>query len=204
MASPSRPSQRTRRTILAVSCLLGISIFFFADSYWPDGGFVHESLEWVGIALISVCVVGRTWCILYISKNKNHELIQDGPYSTMRHPLYFFSIVGAIGVGAQAGGITAALVAGFLTWAVLLRMAQVEEDNMLNIFGAKYFEYMMRVPRFRPNFSLYHSRTSLEVFPRQIAVTFFDAMIFFVAVPLMELFDYLHDVGVLPTLIWLP
>lgn len=204
VASPPRPGQRTRRIILAISCLLGLGIFLVADSYWPDGEFVHESIEWIGIGLITVCVAGRTWCILYIGKRKNHDLVQDGPYSMVRHPLYLFSIIGAIGVGAQAGGFTAALVAGFLTWAILHRMSQIEEDNMLEIFGAKYFEYMMRVPRLSPNFSLYHSRTSLEVFPRQIMMTFFDAMIFFVAVPLMEVFDYLHDAGILPTLFHLP
>ena len=204
IAAPSRPSQKTRKTILAASSLLGLSIFFIADSYWPDGEFVHEAIEWVGILLIGVCVVGRTWCSLYIADNKNYALVDDGPYSVARHPLYLFSIIGAIGVGAQAGGFTAALVAGFVTWAILLRMSQIEEDNMLNNFGASYFTYMMRVPRFMPNLSLYQSRDSLQVFPRQIAITFFDAVIFFIAVPVMELFDYLHDAGYLPTLFHLP
>jgi protein-S-isoprenylcysteine O-methyltransferase Ste14 len=204
VASPPRPSQKVRKTVLAVTSLLGLSIFFIADSYWPDGEFVHESIEWVGIVLISICVVGRTWCSLYIAKKKNHDVINDGPYSVARHPLYLFSIIGAIGVGAQAGGFTAALVAGFVTWAIFLRMSQVEEDNMRDIFGAQYFDYMMRVPRFMPKFSLYQSKESLEVFPRQIAITFFDAIVFFIAVPVMELFDYLHDSGVLPTLFYLP
>jgi hypothetical protein len=75
---------------------------------------------------------------------------------------------------------------------------------MIEIFGPRYFDYVMRVPRFLPNLSLYHSRKSLEVFPRRIRVTFFDAAVFFAAVPIMELFDYLHDAGILPTLFWLP
>jgi len=204
LAVAQRPNQRTRRAVLAVACALGISIFFVADSYWPDGGLVHEGIEWVGIALITVCVLGRTWCILYIGNNKNYEMIHDGPYSVVRHPLYVFSIIGAIGVGAQAGGFTAALVGGFLTWAIFLRMAQIEEENMIDLYGARYFDYAMRTPRFMPNFALYFSRRSLQVFPRRIAVTFFDAMIFFVSVPIMEVFDYLHDAKILPTLFSLP
>lgn len=198
------PSQVGRKVALALACLLGVSIFFFTDSYWPDDGAVHESIEWVGIALIVICVVGRTWCSLYIGNRKNREVVHDGPYSMVRNPLYFFSIIGAFGVGAQAGGITAALVCGFLTWAVFSRMAQIEEDHMVEKFGTQYFYYMMRVPRLWPNLSLYHSRKSLEVFPKQIAATFLDASIFFIAVPVMELFDYLHGVGTLPTKIWLP
>ena len=198
------PSQRARRAALAIACALGIGIFLVADSYWPDGSVVHESIEWVGIALITLCVLGRTWCILYIGNNKNLEVVEDGPYSVVRHPLYVFSIIGAIGVGAQAGGFTAALVAGFVTWGVLLVMSQVEEDNMVHLFGARYFAYMMRVPALMPNFSLYHSRPTLAVVPRRIAVTFLDATIFFVSVPIMELFDQLHDTGILPTLFSLP
>ena len=45
VAAPPRPGQRTRRIILAISCLLGIGIFLVADSYWPDGEFVHESVK---------------------------------------------------------------------------------------------------------------------------------------------------------------
>jgi protein-S-isoprenylcysteine O-methyltransferase Ste14 len=198
------PSQVGRKVALALACILGVSIFFFADSYWPDDGPVHESIEWVGIVLIAICVSGRTWCSLDIGNRKTTEVVQDGPYSMVRNPLYFFSIIGAFGVGAQAGGITASLVCGFLTWAVFSRMAQIEEDHMVEKFGTQYFYYMMRVPRLWPNFSLYHSRKSLEVFPAQIVVTFLDASIFFVAMPIMELFDYLHGVGTLPTKIWLP
>lgn len=202
--SARRPSQIGRKIVLALACLLGVSIFFFADSYWPDGGLVHESLEWMGIALISICVIGRTWCSLYIGKRKNIEIVQDGPYSVVRNPLYVFSIIGAFGVGAQAGGITASLVCGFLTWIVFLRMSQVEEQHMINVFGTPYVDYMTRVPRFWPKLSLYHSRKSFEVFPRRIIRTFLDATILFVAVPVMELFDYLHDGRILPTWLLLP
>ena len=198
------PSQIGRKITLALACLLGISFFFFADSYWPDDGSAHERIEIIGVLLIVICVVGRTWCSLYIGNRKNKEVVQDGPYSMVRNPLYMFSIIGAIGVGAQTGGITASLVCGFLTWVVFSRMALIEEDHMIMRFGSQYFYYMMRVPRLWPKLSLYHSRKSLEVFPGRILTTFLDASIFFVAVPLMELFDYLHGVGVLPTMIWLP
>jgi protein-S-isoprenylcysteine O-methyltransferase Ste14 len=203
-ASLRSPSQVGRKIALALGCLLGLSVFIFTDSYWPDEGSVHETIEWIGMVLIAICVVGRTWCSFYIGKRKNKEVVQDGPYSVVRNPLYFFSIIGGFGVGAQAGGITVALVCGFLVWVVFSWMAQIEEDHMVEKFGSQYFYYMMRVPRLWPRLSLYHSRQSLEIFPAQIARTFWDASIFFVAVPVMELFDYLHGAGTLPTKIWLP
>jgi protein-S-isoprenylcysteine O-methyltransferase Ste14 len=203
-ASSGAPSQVGRKIVLALGCLLGLSVFIFTDSYWPDDGSVHEAIEWAGMVLIAICVVGRTWCSLYIGNRKNKEVVQDGPYSVVRNPLYVFSIIGGFGVGAQAGGITVALVCGFLTWVVFSWMAQIEEDHMVEKFGSQYLYYMIRVPRLWPHLPLYRSRSSLEVFPAQIARTFWDASIFFVAVPVMELFDYLHGVGNLPTKIWLP
>lgn len=202
--SASAPSQSGRKLLLALACALGIGVVFFTDSYWPDHGVAHEIIEWIGICLILICIAGRTWCSLYIGNRKNREVVQDGPYSMVRNPLYFFSIVGAFGIGAQAGGITASLVCGFLTWAVLSRMALIEEDHLVDKFGSQYFDYMMRVPRLWPKISLYHSRQSLEVFPSRVVATFWDACIFFVAVPAMEFVDHLHGIGVLPTKIWLP
>jgi protein-S-isoprenylcysteine O-methyltransferase Ste14 len=198
------PNQGLRKLVIVIAGLIASSILFISDSYWPDGGTVHESIEWVGLGLIGICVAGRTWCTLYIGGRKIAERIEDGPYSIMRHPLYVFSIIGSIGVGAQAGGFTIAVACGFLTWAVFLRMARLEEGYMLQTFGADYRRYMERVPRFMPKFSLYRSRASLVVYPRQITATFFDAVAFFIAVPIMELFDYLHDTGALPTLFHVP
>jgi protein-S-isoprenylcysteine O-methyltransferase Ste14 len=204
LAAEGGPTQVERKIVLTLACLLCIGVLFFTDSYWPDVGFAHELIEWIGIGLIAICVAGRTWCSLYIGNRKNKEVVQDGPYSMVRNPLYVFSIIGAFGVGAQTGGITASLVCGFLTWAVFSRMAQIEEEHLVEKFGVQYFYYMMRVPRLWPWPSLYHSRKSLEVFPARVVATFWDASIFFVAVPVMELIDYLHGIGGLPTKIWLP
>ena len=203
-ASVRAPSQFGRKLALALGCLLGIGVLGFTDSYWHDDGLMHESIEWIGIGLIAICVVGRLWCSLYIGNRKYKEIVQDGPYSVVRNPLYFFSIIGAFGVGAQAGGFTVALVCGFLTWLIHSRMALVEEVHMLEKFGSPYFYYMMRVPKLWPHPSLYHSRKSLEIFPAQFITTARDACVFFVAVPVMEMVDYMHGTGALPTMIWLP
>jgi protein-S-isoprenylcysteine O-methyltransferase Ste14 len=45
---------------------------------------------------------------------KIEELVTVGPYSVMRNPLYFFFILGGIGVGAQSGSVVVALICGVL------------------------------------------------------------------------------------------
>ena len=55
-----------------------------------------------------VCIVGRAWCSLYIGGRKKAEIVDRGPYSISRNPLYVFSFMGAFGVGAQTGSVTLA------------------------------------------------------------------------------------------------
>ena len=198
------PSQRVRKAILLVAIALAGASLFVVTSSWPDRGLVHETIEWAGMVLIGLCVAGRTWCSLYIGGRKNFELIQDGPYSLVRNPLYLFSVIGAAGAGAQMGSIGTTLVYGIVTWAIFFWMATVEEAAMQKNFGAAYDNYAAKVLRLWPRFSSYHSRRSLEVYPRKVIVTFLDASLFWVAVPLMEAFGYLHAAGFLPTLLRLP
>ena len=72
--------------------------------------FSNNALEWtypavpgvmmlIGCALVGVATVGRLWCALYIAGYKTDKLITSGPYSMCRNPLYFFSLLGGIGVG---------------------------------------------------------------------------------------------------------
>ena len=204
LLADQRLSQRARRITLAIACALGIGIFLVAGPYWPDEGFVHEGIELIGVGLITICVLGRAWCIFRRGDSTKVEMVEDGPYSVVRHPMYVFAIIGAFGMGAQSGGVTAAVVSGFVTWIILSMLSERDDENMVELFGARYFHYMMRVPAFAPDFSLYRGLSSLTLGPRQIAVICFDAMIFFASIPVMEMFDHLHESGVLPTLLWLP
>jgi protein-S-isoprenylcysteine O-methyltransferase Ste14 len=54
-------------------------------------GLIHEPFEYVGYALVIVCVVGRIWCSAYVGGYKNTKLIDTGPFSIVRNPLYVFS-----------------------------------------------------------------------------------------------------------------
>jgi protein-S-isoprenylcysteine O-methyltransferase Ste14 len=203
-ARPKGPSQAARKAVIVSAIALAGAALFVTASRWPADGLIHETIEWTGIVLIGVCVAGRTWCSLYIGGRKNFELIADGPYSLARNPLYVFSIIGAAGAGAQMGSVIAALAYGLVTWAIFLWMARVEEAAMDRNFTDAYREYSAKVPRFWPRFSGYHSRRSLEIYPHKVIVTFFDAALFWAAVPLMEVFEYLHAAGFLPTLLRLP
>ncbi len=71
-------------------------------------------------------------------------------------------------------------------------------------FGRTYEDYLASVPRLIPDFSLWRDVDKVEVNPRLVRVTALDASIFLLSIPLAEAFEYLHDTGLLPTLISLP
>jgi protein-S-isoprenylcysteine O-methyltransferase Ste14 len=198
------PSQAQRKLVIAASVLFAVVFLIVAASEWEDGSAMHEGIEWAGIALIVICILGRTWSTLFIGGRKNSTLTTDGPYSVSRNPLYLFSIIGAAGIGAQFGSFTVALVCGFFAWVVFLWTVWREEAALLATFSDNYRQYVARVPRFLPKPGLWHSPPMLTVNPGLIVTTFFDAAIFLAAIPIAELFEWLHEIGALPTLLVVP
>ncbi len=196
--------QSIRKGVLFAFIVAGIGFVLVGDSRWPSGSFLHEGIELLGLALIVLCICGRMLCTLYIGGRKIEKLVTDGPYSAVRNPLYSLSIVGAAGAGAQLGSITLALATGAVAWLVFLLVVLKEEQVLLDRFGKTYEEYVARVPRLLPDFSLWREAEKVEVNPRLVRITALDASIFLLSIPLAEGFEYLHDIGLLPTLISLP
>lgn len=196
--------QTVRKIVLLIAILLGVFVFAFVDTITPNGEFVHEAIEWIGLILIFVCILGRTWSSLYIGGRKVDELVTDGPYSVCRNPLYFFSIIGAAGMGAQTGSVAIALICGLIA-AVVFRIVIGQEEKLLQKkYGEKYRDYSSRVPRLVPAPRLWHDVELLTIRPKRVVTTFLDASFFLIAVPVAELFEFLQDAGIVPVLIRLP
>jgi protein-S-isoprenylcysteine O-methyltransferase Ste14 len=198
------PTQSTRIAILFVATFMGIAFLLMSGSYWPNGEWAHETIQWVGFALVFLCIFGRTWSSMYIGGLKNRKLVTDGPYSVCRNPLYLFSIIGAVGVGAEVGSIVIALICGIFAWVIFLLTAKREEPALLATFGDEYRRYCARVPRFIPKWSLWHGPDTIEVRPKVVIRTFLHALAFFIATPVAEGIDYLHAFSGLPVFIVLP
>ena len=196
--------QLVRKGVLGVAVLVGILMYALTNSTHSAGGSSHEMIEWLGIVLIVVCILGRTWCTLYIGGRKNEEFVTEGPYSVSRNPLYFFSILGAAGAGAQLGSVVPAIVFGALAWMVFYVVVLREQHLLLNRYGAAYENYTATTPRFMPNPRLWRDAPSVTVKPPKMVRTFVDAMAFLLSVPVAEAFEQLQKIGILPVLMHLP
>ena len=212
MNAPHSPSfdiaavQSARKIVLFGLGALSIGVLLFGASMWPDNGesSLHEMIEYAGLGLIIVAIVGRTWCSLYIGGRKKASIVDLGPYSISRNPLYVFSFIGAAGAGAQFGNVTAAFAAALITWIVFSVVVRREEAFLSEKFGAPYLAYKARVPRFLPNVALWRNVDTLEIRPQLVWRTFVDACVFLAALPLAEGIEMAQTHGLLPVLWTVP
>ncbi|MGN6582711.1 MAG: methyltransferase family protein [Rhizobiaceae bacterium] len=195
--------QRGRRAVLFLLLLVAAFALLFISSY-PEQGEFHEFVEAVGISLIGIAVIGRLWCTLYIGGRKAAELIQDGPYSITRNPLYVFSSIGATGAGAETGSVVVALFFGIATAIAFHVVAKKEEGVLAGAFGDAFTSYCARVPRFFPKLSLYKDSVTVTVYPKRLYTTFMDSLVFFAAFPFFEFIGWLQFHHYLPIFLRLP
>lgn len=180
-------------TLLALIPLLTIHPMFSADG--------SRFVEYLGVLLVLACVAGRMWSVLYIGTKKNLELITAGPYSTTRNPLYFFSVMGAAGIGLFMGSFILAAVFGLGAYLVLASTAKKEAVHLEKLFGAAYRDYARSTPIFWPKVSLYREAGEPTFSPVALKRTFLDGLLFFAALPAVELFEMLRDSDHFPVLL---
>jgi protein-S-isoprenylcysteine O-methyltransferase Ste14 len=193
------------RTRLLVSRLFGLGLFsllVFSTSYWHDSPLLDQTLFCLGVLLAVAGFCGRLWSLSYIAGRKKRELVTVGPYSLCRHPLYFFSLVGGIGLGLCSETLTlAALFAiGFaLYYPSIIRT----EESFLSSQFTGYEEYKKRVPLFFPRWSNF-TDDDLQVNARALSREIAASGGFLCMVGVLELVESLHHAQILPTLFLIP
>jgi protein-S-isoprenylcysteine O-methyltransferase Ste14 len=192
---------------IIVSRIFGLGILLlllFTGHSFAQGTLIDILFELFGLFLLSICSMGRLWSLMYISGNKRRELVTEGPYSIVRHPLYLFSLIGSFGIGLASENL---LVLGLIIVFYLLYYPftiLAEERKMTNKFGDAYREYMKRTPRFIPNFSLYKEPELYEVKAASFVRNFVDGMWFIWIFMLLHFAEMLQDSGYLPVFFRIP
>lgn len=193
---------RIRDTRLAA--LVVVVLLFLSEPLWGEESLAHEPIEYFGYALVIACVIGRIWSSTYIGGYKNERVIDAGPFSMVRNPLYVFSFLGVLGIGLMTVrlSITVLLVAAF---AVYYRQVVRREEVYLRAkFGGAYDEYCRRVPRWLPRVRAYRSDEEITTRPVFMLRTIRDSVWFFAALPAIEAVEYIQVAGWLKPLFKLP
>src|SRR5260370_42506110 len=162
-------AKRTRRTQSSISrarhLTLEASDFFliFGRITWPswlEWRFVSEqsmAARWIGLALTAAGIafaiaarswIGRNWSGRVTIKEQ-HQLIQNGPYAIVRHPIYSGFLLALLGTGLVHGEIRSliGLAVAALGWIFKLR---TEEAFLSQQFGPANPNYKHRLKSLVP------------------------------------------------------
>jgi protein-S-isoprenylcysteine O-methyltransferase Ste14 len=187
--SLNKTRMRDSRILVVLTIFAGV----FCKTLYPNETWTHESMDFVGYFMVAVCAIGRIYCSAFIGGKKNERLITWGPYSLSRNPLYFFSMLGAAGIGLMSTSILAftMIVGGF--FAIYRDLIRREEEFLLGKFGQTYMDYAARVPRLIPSFRNYTCPEELVFQPQYLTMAVRDAVWWFVIPPLFELAEILQQ-----------
>ena len=198
-----RVQKRRKLAIAAILATAVVLILFTHSRALSESGW-HEAIDILGAAAIVLCILGRTWSSIYIAGSKRVRVVDTGPYSLTRNPLYVFSVIGALGVGLTTGSVVLGAALGLVTFLVFHMVILSEETFLRTQFGGDYADYAARVPRWLPKFSAWRGEEWVRTRPANILITFRDSCLFLLAVPAFEGIEYLQDIGTLPVLLVLP
>ena len=119
---------------------------------WSDPPLVHRIMAWLGL-LISVTLVWWTMAVnpflseqVRIQDDRGHQVVSEGPYKFVRHPMYVGVILAVICVPIVLGSYWAWIPASLIALLFIIRTAL--EDRTLQEELPGYREYAERV-RFR-------------------------------------------------------
>ena len=170
----------------------------------PEGSGLDRSLSLLGLVFLLAAMGGRIWASAYLAGRKDRVLVTEGPYSVVRNPLYFFSLLGFLGAGLAFESLTLVALFG-LVFAAGHWPAMLEEERRLEaLFGSEYARYRAQVPQFVPCLRGLRTSETLVVDMSRFRVALRECM----AIPLIfvtvELVEWAKVGGVLPVLIQIP
>jgi protein-S-isoprenylcysteine O-methyltransferase Ste14 len=133
-----------------------------------------------GFVCVALACLGRIWCSAFIAGHKDEALVTHGPYALLRHPLYAFSMLGALGLGLTSRSPLLALLVVVLIAALVIYAASCEEQFLAEQFPEEFRAYVAAVPHkwwpARPS-STFPER--IDVRPAVYWKSFLDAASFF-------------------------
>lgn len=163
-------------------------------------GLAPGLISFAGLGCVIIAAFGRVWSSVYIAGRKTTTLVDSGPYSATRNPLYLFSLIGAAGIGLASGSLLILLLLALSFGLYYPFVILGEEDSLRKIHGRSFETYAKRVPRFIPKMSLYTEPDTCEVNIRQLKKAILDASYFLWIYGALQLIQRLHEASILPTL----
>jgi len=161
----NKPAQRTEtlasRLQHVLPLVLAVALIWAARIGWaPLDAWLwpwQPAQYWAGAALTAAGLLFTVWARRHLGRNwsgvvtikRDHELVCDGPYALVRHPIYTGLLLAFVG-SALARGQWRGVLAVALVLLAFWRKLRLEERWMRETFGARYEAYAGRVAALIP------------------------------------------------------
>ena len=194
-------TEKYRIVISRIAAAIVLFFLFTTKSHWEA---TIEAVTFIlflaGMVFVGIATLGRMWCSLYIAGYKDDQLVTKGPYSLCRNPLYFFSFIGAVGIGFATETLTFPIIFTVLFSLYYPFVIRSEERRLKQLFGTAFDDYSITVPRFFPKLSSFSEPESYNVKPVVYRNHIFSAVWFVWLIGVLEFIKGLRDIGVVPSL----
>ena len=160
--SRSRTGTKQDRSTLGVIWLVimvSVAAGVFVAMNWPAAALPHGRMfALVGVFLFVAGLLLRWWAIITLGRfftvdvtiEKDHELVERGPFRVVRHPSYTGVLLAFVGFALTLRNWAALLIILVPIFAAFIRRMNVEEEALSRALGSRYADYMRRTKRLVP------------------------------------------------------
>ena len=150
---------RSTLRVLWVVIMASVAAGVYLARHWPAAGLPYgRGFALAGVVLFVVGLLLRWWAIVTLGRfftvdvtiEKDHELVERGPFRLVRHPSYTGVLLAFLGFAFSLrnwGALFAILVPIF---AAFIRRMNVEEEALSRALGSRYAQYIGRTKRLVP------------------------------------------------------
>jgi protein-S-isoprenylcysteine O-methyltransferase Ste14 len=151
-----RSTLRVLWIVIAVSVTAGV----FVAQNWHAGAMPYARMfEVAGLVLFAVGLVFRWWAIVTLGRfftvdvtiEKDHELVERGPFRLVRHPSYTGVLLAFVGFALTLRNWLSFLVVLVPIFVAFVRRMNVEENALTEALGNQYRDYIRRTKRLVPS-----------------------------------------------------
>ena len=118
----------------------------------------QRSFVFAGVVLFVTGLLLRWWAIITLGRfftvdvtiEKDHELVERGPFRMVRHPSYTGVLLAFVGLALTLDNWAALLVILLPIGVAFIHRMNVEEKALSGALGSQYTNYMRRTKRLVP------------------------------------------------------
>jgi len=141
--------------VIAISITAGVFVAKnFRAAALPDGPLLASA----SVILFVAGLILRWWAIITLGRfftvdvtiEKDHELVERGPFRLVRHPSYTGVLLAFVGLALSLRNWAALLVILVPIGVAFIHRMNVEENALSQALGSRYAEYMKRTKRLVP------------------------------------------------------